>query len=109
MKVPVYFIRYEDLTTKPQKFLEEIFAFLLGESSLEGKLIQKRIQSAVSSIDKPTVVTDCSSDLLNQNAGRFSGEQVSWIKEVAGANLFYFGYTNTDSNPYSYFTFTNPL
>lgn len=35
------------MITKPQKTLEGIFAFLLGENSIEGKFIQKRIETVV--------------------------------------------------------------
>ena len=38
--VPVLFARYEDLILKPKKTLEEVFGFLLSETSLEGKVIQ---------------------------------------------------------------------
>lgn len=42
-KVPVYFIRYEDLVTHPLEQLEKIFCFLLNVESIEGTVIQKRI------------------------------------------------------------------
>mmetsp|Transcript_13207 Transcript_13207/g.20591 ORF Transcript_13207/g.20591 Transcript_13207/m.20591 type:complete len:125 (-) Transcript_13207:188-562(-) len=44
---PVYFIRYEDLRSNPQKTLEEVFCFLLNKPSIEGLNIQRRIKAIV--------------------------------------------------------------
>jgi hypothetical protein len=46
-KVPLLFIRYEDLVTSPGETLTDIFKFILGVDSLEGSVIQKRIDDAV--------------------------------------------------------------
>ena len=37
--LPTYFIRYEDLCTKPVETLSELFCFLLNVKSIEGTVI----------------------------------------------------------------------
>jgi len=34
--VPVHFVRYEDLLTKPQETLEGVFSFMLNKKSVDG-------------------------------------------------------------------------
>lgn len=34
--IPVYYMRYEDLVTKPQEVLEGLFCFLMNVKSIEG-------------------------------------------------------------------------
>ena len=46
-KVPVYFIRYEDLIIDPQSNLEKLFCFILNKKSIEGLNIQKRITEVI--------------------------------------------------------------
>ena len=43
-KVPIYYIRYEDLRVDPQTTLEGLFCFILNLQSLEGTNIQRRIK-----------------------------------------------------------------
>jgi len=41
--IPTYFIRYEDLITRPTEVLGELFCFLLNVPSIEGTVIEQRI------------------------------------------------------------------
>jgi len=34
--IPVHFVRYEDLLTKPKETLEEMFCFVMNKKSIEG-------------------------------------------------------------------------
>lgn len=52
--VPVHFIRYEDLLTKPQETLEGMFAFIMNQKSVEGLNIQKRIKAVIEMGHKAT-------------------------------------------------------
>ena len=54
-KVPVHFLRYEDLRSNPQQTLENLFKFLLGLESLENLNIQKRITEVVNLGHKASV------------------------------------------------------
>ena len=55
-RVPVLFVRYEDLRAKPQDTLEEIFCFLLGLKTVDGLNIQRRITEVVGLGHKATQV-----------------------------------------------------
>ena len=40
---PVYFFRFEDITKEPKPVLMEVFAFSLGQQSLQGTLAEAKI------------------------------------------------------------------
>ena len=42
--LPVYFVRFEDLTANPKSVLEEIFKFFLDTNNLEGTVVEQRIK-----------------------------------------------------------------
>ena len=44
-----YFMRYEDLCVRPKETLKELFCFLLNAKSVEGTIIEKRINNLVES------------------------------------------------------------
>jgi hypothetical protein len=45
--VPVLFCRFEDLITTPKQALSDIFAFVLGTPSIEGTVIEQRIEDVL--------------------------------------------------------------
>ena len=47
-QIPTYFMRYEDLKMNPKPVLEELFCFLLDVDSIEGTVVQKRIEVVTS-------------------------------------------------------------
>ena len=46
-KIPIYFLRYEDLTDDPLPNLIEAFKFILGVDSIEGTNVERRIKEVV--------------------------------------------------------------
>ena len=42
-KIPTYYMRYEDLCTRPKEILAELFSFVLNVKSIEGTVVEKRI------------------------------------------------------------------
>ena len=46
-EIPCYFLRYEDLRSKPQETLEALYCFILDVPSVEGLNIQRRIKQVV--------------------------------------------------------------
>jgi hypothetical protein len=46
-KIPVHFIRFEDLLTNPKPNLMNLMRFILNESNLDGTVIEKYIDLAV--------------------------------------------------------------
>jgi hypothetical protein len=47
-KVPVYFVRYEDLRNKKGETLHGLFRFLLDAPSIEGTICEQRVQEVAS-------------------------------------------------------------
>ena len=47
--IPTYFMRYEDLKLNPQPVLEELFCFLLDVQSIQGTVVERRIQELTQS------------------------------------------------------------
>ena len=45
---PVYFFRFEDVLDNPKRELTGIFKFILGMESLEGTVIERRIEEITS-------------------------------------------------------------
>lgn len=43
-EIPLYIFRYEDLVNDPEPALKECFKFLLNVTSIEGTVVEKRIQ-----------------------------------------------------------------
>jgi len=46
-KVPIYFIKFEELRSNPKPVLTDLFKFLLNLDSLEGTIAEKRIEEAL--------------------------------------------------------------
>ena len=44
---PIYFFRFEDVINNPGKELKEIFRFVLGLESLEGTVMERRIDEVM--------------------------------------------------------------
>lgn len=45
--LPVYFFRFEDLVANPYQIAKEVFAFVLGVSSLDGTYLDYRIKTVM--------------------------------------------------------------
>ena len=43
-KIPTYFMRYEDLRMNPKPVLEGLFRFLLDVESIQGTVVERRIE-----------------------------------------------------------------
>lgn len=104
-KCPIYFVRYEDLLTKPKEELTGIMSFILDLDSLEGTNVQRRIDEVTASKDagQPDL------GKFNKNVDKYTQEQIDYIKSKNADHLYYFGYTNssesTEKNPYAFFNF----
>ena len=49
LDIPTYIMRYEDLILNPKPVLIELFSFLLGVDTIEGTVVEKRINEVASS------------------------------------------------------------
>ena len=41
---PIYFFRFEDVLANPKRELEDLMSFILGMDSVEGTVLEKRIE-----------------------------------------------------------------
>ena len=46
-KKPIYFFRFEDVLQDPRRELTNIFKFILGMDSIEGTVIERRIEDVI--------------------------------------------------------------
>ena len=44
---PIYFFRFEDVLLNPRQELQNLFKFILGMESLEGTVIERRIEDVL--------------------------------------------------------------
>ena len=96
--VPTYFIRYEDLCTRPKETLKELFRYLLNVKDLTGTVIEKRINDLVdkgsnsSSVYKLKAGQDYSKLLRNEN--KYSKELMDHLKSELKEAIHFFGYAH---------------
>lgn len=94
--MPVYFVRYEDLSYDRVKTLRETFEFMFGEETIEGTYLEKRIilmsETGTNSGYKPR-----SGGVFNKNASLYSQEQREFIQVHCQDLLNFFEYTKTAS------------
>jgi hypothetical protein len=93
---------------EPQKTLEDIFAFLLNLKSIEGTIVQKRIEKMLDQKYGAKMYYKPQTVGLNKNINRWNKDQLENLKAVAPENLFFFGYANHDNNPTGFVDFENP-
>jgi hypothetical protein len=72
MEVPIYFFRFEDLLTKPKEILSEMFCFVLGIPSLEGTVMEARIDEIINGGTKENVLYKPRSGGMNKNKHNYT-------------------------------------
>ena len=86
-KVPVFFFRYEDITTDPVSTLIELFKYLLEVPSLEGTWLEKRINQ-VTAADSILYKPRSTSKVNTQ----FNETQQKHVHDTLEDQLCFFGY-----------------
>ena len=93
-KVPVYFIRYEDLVLDPLSVMEGAYAFLCNTDSIEGTVIQKRIKDILGMGHEASVSYKPKGIGINKNAAKFPPELMKHVMDELEDINYFFGYTN---------------
>ena len=100
--IPIYFVRYEDLVLNPEPVLRELFAFLLAVETIEGTVIEKRIQDYVAQGSTSAQTYKLKADPkknLSRNRHMYTDEQITEMKQDCREFLYYFGYaSHSDSD-----------
>ena len=104
--------RYEDLRSDPVPVIKELFRFLFDVDSIEGTVLEKRIEEKCSRKAEPQAIykLKCVDTKANRNAHMFSEKQIETIKRKLKDYLYYFGYTGHPEldNDTTFFEFDSP-
>ena len=95
-EIPVYFIRYEDMVLNPAPVLCELFRFILGVESIEGTVVEKRINDYVAKGSTSASVYKLKADPkanLSRNRGMYTENQIEqYFKNACRDYIYYFNY-----------------
>jgi len=87
-KVPIHFIRFEELRSNPKPVLDNLFKFLLNVDSLEGTVAEARINEVLDLGHEATqlykVKDHDSKTQFNRNIDRFP----EWTKEYIAEHIY---------------------
>ena len=92
-KIPVLFVRYEDMIPDPKKAFTDIMKFLLATDDISGTVVEKLIDLSIETKQtayKPRVGGAGSV----KNFDKYTSEQIKSFYETAKRPLDFFGYTD---------------
>lgn len=99
--VPVFFFRFEDITRSPKDILMQVFAFSLDRPSVEGTLVESKIDLLMKKKAEGTANTQLykprDASVSNKNLYRFSQEQLDWITAELSPLLDFFSYNANET------------
>ena len=90
----VYFFRFEDVLQDPATELTKLFQFILGLESLEGTVIEKRIEETLQMGAKKNQAYKPRQGGVNKNLKNYRPQQIDYVKEVNEEIFHIFGYAN---------------
>ena len=91
-QLPVQFYRFEDIKKDQRGFARDIFKFTLGLESLEGTVVEKRINDLITDNNEKSGVYKPRSGKVNSNMEWFSKEQIEYVNKELRPYNFYFGF-----------------
>ena len=95
---PVYFFRFEDVLQNPRKELTNLFKFILGVESLEGTVMERRIEDVLAMGDRASQTYKPREGGINKNLHNFTPEMIDQIKKRNEDVFHIFGYVKDDRN-----------
>lgn len=100
-KLPVLFLRFEDLKAEPEPQLKSLMSFLIGERDLRGTNAEKRIQEVLDLGGQATQAYSLKDTTRsnNVNLSRYTDAQLVWVKEQMADMLHFFGYAKLPHDP----------
>lgn len=93
---PIYFFRFEDVMANPRKEISKLFQFVLGMDTLEGTVLETRIEEILSMGSEKNRVYKPRSGGSNKNLKNFTREQIAYCKEVNEELFHVFGYAKDE-------------
>ena len=94
---PIYFFRYEDVLANPRQELQSLMKFILGMDSIEGTVIEQRIEDVLAMGKASSQVYKPRSGGSNKNMQNYTAEQIEYQKSVNEELIHFFGYCKDDS------------
>ena len=100
-RVPMLFIRFEDLVLNPEPELYNMMSFLLGKRDLTGTNAERRIKEVLAMGSGATQVYNLkeSTKKNNANVHRYTEEQLSFVSDTCKEWLHFFGYAKLPQDP----------
>ena len=100
-KVPILFIRFEDLVKDPTPWLYSTMKFLLGKADLTNTNAERRIKEVLAMGAEATqaYALKSSTKMKNANVHRYTQEQIAWVTETCKEWLHFFGYAQVPQDP----------
>ena len=98
---PVFFFRFEDVVKDPAKELKEVFRFILGMESIEGTVIEKRVDEVAAWSQEQNQTykpRTAASTAANKNLKHYKQEQLDQMKADNEKLYHIFGYVKDDRN-----------
>ena len=86
--IPTYFVRYEDLLQNPTPILMDVFKIVLGVNSLEGTIIERRIEEVSARVQQ---AQKAKASVAN-SADLFDSDQLQLLKNDMSEYLDFFKY-----------------
>ena len=108
-QIPSFVVRYEDLRKDPVPIIKDTFRFLLDVESIEGTVLEKRINEKCGVAGGPKALYKAkpSGTGLNRNAHMYSAKQIENLKVQLKDFLYHFGYAShpSEKNETAFFDF----
>lgn len=104
---PIYIIRYEDLVSKKKETLMGLLKFMLCEKDLDGTNAERRVDEVVrlGLQASQSYQLKKTTGKFNAHMNKYSPELKQYVQTELADLMYYFGYTNVDDNPVSFFNY----
>ena len=96
---PIYFFRFEDVMANPRVELQNLMKFILGMDSIEGTVLEQRIEDVVSMGAASTQIYKPRSGGSNKNLMNYTPEQLEYKTSELEKLVHFFGYAVDEKNP----------
>ena len=93
---PVFFFRFEDILSNQEEELRNLFKFILGLHSLEGTVIEKRIEEVMAMGSKRNQTYKPRQGGTNRNLKNYTPEQLEYTKAYNEELFHMFGYVKDE-------------
>lgn len=100
-KLPILFVRFEDLVLNPEPELTNIMKFLLNVTDITGTNAERRVKEVIAKGKDATVLYKLKDNTRQffSNHGRYTKEQMAYIEHEMKDIMYYFGYAKIKEDP----------